>query len=796
MTVGRQLVKIFISAAVLTATVLGTSPAQALDANRDGAIRVALLSRAVHPGGIEAAKICADLEKVIKASQSGVPVKVTHEPLNQSRTLLGWWHHPDSRADRERLLAGSYDYILLAETDEIAGEYPELFFEGVRCVSQAAQSANARVVLVLMAKPGSSFRDTRFLRLANTVYRVGDGCGLEVIPAAFAWNETLARNRMEGNSPMRARVNAFLTAATAFCQLTGSRFPKGALQADWTTKKTTEVLALSAREAVAKARVRKHYVGEFPGVVRVQPRVRKRLKVYVPNAAEDDALGENFRFILDTACQEWFWKTPNDWYREGFDRNSMAFDLVYADMQQMNMYLDAELYTSLELPPAGRSAPLEAVFRRNPIDTNSGTNTLKVLETLLMEGYDYAKKHDLVFIPYQIAWARAHQQNPKLTEFAEAGKENDWLTFMLANMIYTSVTGRYQRPTEKAKPQHTNVRHPRGYHDVCARIGYETIMQLSSLREPLNAVLLRSENYNVDERTPGFVGVRLLDKPEQEVRVLCAASVPGIVSLSQETLVFRPDDFDIEQTVRILPVTNNATVLFNFMANAQSDDKGVDGRNDQKPFLLNYDPSEEAAFVLNTDKVSPTGGFAAILKPTRRPCEIVRVSILHQGRVTEEVYFSPHDYDGAPVRLRPVAEDYAKGILRVSLRAQSYDRRYGGRQFDFVLSLARDGHAVPTVRVTSPVDGGVIAGPAFVTAAAEVTGTAEIRTLDIYLDHKRLGRSAADKCSVAVEQGPPQSRLPEGSYTVWAEATTADGVVVMSEPTTFSVSEQSATAGK
>jgi len=782
--------RLFVTVALAVTIVLGVFPSYALDVNKDGAIRVALISRATHPDGIEAAKICADLEKVLKAARSSVPVKVTHESLGQSRTLLGWWFHPDSRADRERLLAGRYDYVLLAETDDIAGEYPELFFEGVRCVSQAFKAVEARVALLLMARPSSSFRDTRFLRIANTVYRVGDGCGLDVIPAAFAWHETLARNRMDGSSPMRARANAFLTAATAYCRLTGSRLPKGALQADWAVKKTTEVLALSAREAVDIARTRRHYVGDFAGVVRVQPRVRRSLKVYGANAAEEDALAENLRFILDAAWQEYFWKTPNDWYREGFDRHSLAFDLVYGDMQQMNMYLDDNLYSSLGLRPTGRPAPLAAVFRRNPADTNGGLNTLRMLETLLIEGYDYAKKNDMVFIPYQIAWARAHQTNPKLTETLETGKDNDWLTFMLANMIYTAVTGRYQMPTEKSKPKHANAEHPHGYHDLCARIGYETVMQLASLQEPINAVLLRSENYHVDERAPGFVGVRLLDKPEQEVRVMCAASVPGVVTLSQETLVFKPDNFDIEQTVRIVPATNTPAVFFNLMVNAQSNDKSIDGRNDQKPFLLNYDPDAEGALGLKAATNSAAGGPAAVLTLTGRPCEIVQVSVRHQGVVTEDVYFSPYDYAGATVRLRPTAEDYAKGALAVSLNVQSEDQRYGGRQFDFSLPLARARRVVPAVRITAPVAGSFIDGPAFVKAAAEVANAADIRSLEIYLGHKRLGRAAAAKLEVAVEQGPPQSRLPEGTYTVWAEVTTGEGLVVMSAPVTFHVREK------
>ena len=47
-----------------------------------------------------------------------------------------------------------------------------------------AQPAAIIAALVLMAKPANTFRDTRAMAVAEIVYRVGDGCGVEVIPAA------------------------------------------------------------------------------------------------------------------------------------------------------------------------------------------------------------------------------------------------------------------------------------------------------------------------------------------------------------------------------------------------------------------------------------------------------------------------------------------------------------------------------------------------------------------------------------------------------------------------------------
>jgi hypothetical protein len=759
-----------------------------LDTNGDGVIRMAWLSVPEQAGGIQAADICADMETMLKAARPGKPVRVALEPVAHARSLMGWWYHPDSEAMRTQLFGGGYDVILLAEHDEIVRDYPEFFFEGVRAVATQAKAAGIRTALAVMSKPGASFRDKRPQAVASTVYRVGDGCGVEVIPAAAAWRETLARNRLTGDSPVKARASAYLAAASVYCQLTGERnVPKAALEAYWTTKRTTEALALSAREAVASERTARQYSGPFSGVVRIDPRITKRLKIYVPNSFKDDPIRQNLQFILGTAFQDWFWKTPSDWYADGFDRYSSAFDLVYGDMQQMGLFLDGQYYTSLGQAPANLPPPCSAVFCRNPTADPQGLETLRRLEPILFEGYDYAKSKQLAFVPYQLAWARAHQANPRLVRADEPDRTNDWLNYMLANMLYTMVTDRYQPPPEKAKPRHANDDHPRGFHETCARIGFETMRQLATLSAPMNTVLLRSETYRISPEQPGFVGIRLLARPARETRVFCATDVPGAGQLSRETLVFTPENFDIEQTVRILPATNAPTLFVHFMASAQSEDKAIDGSNDRRPFLLNFNEQQPGDIVFDRQDVSPQSGLTVTLRPTLRPSDMLRASIVQNGRTTQELYFSPDHDGGSPVQLFPTAADYAKGVLPVTVHVTSPDRRYHGKHFDITFRLSSNGLPIPDVRVAAPEQGSVIDGPAFVTARAEAAPAASETAL--YLDHKRIGHAKASTCSAAVENGPPQSRLGAAFYTLWAAATTADGVVVASESVTFTVKE-------
>jgi hypothetical protein len=782
-------------ALALFACVAWLLPAAAadLDVNRDGMIRIALLSVPVQGGGIRSDRICEDLESMIKASKPGKPVRVVLEPLTKTRTLFGWWYHPEERASRSQLASGRYDSVLLAESDEIVRGYPELFFEGVRVVKEGLRAKGVPVALVLLAKPVETFRDKRVNALADIVYRVGDGCGVKVIPAALGWVEALTHNWVTGDSPIKVRANAFLAAAGIYCELTDERVPKAALETDWTTKKTADVLASSARDAVRQARLERHYSGPFNGIVRIDARIKKRLKMYVPNTSVEDPVRANFQFILDAAFQDCFWKTPADWYEKGFDRYASAFDLVYGDTRQMDLFLDGDNFTSVGQPLTNSPQPCVAVFCRNPEGDAEGQDALRSLESVLIEGYDYAKGKGLVFVPYQIAWARVWLANPSLIHKSVPGRSNDWLSYMLANMIYTMVTDRYQPVPEREKPHTVNPDHPHGYHELCARIGYDTMRQLSRLSMSENAVMMRTETYRIDAANPGFVALRLLDQPSSDVRVFCATDVPGVAQLSSEELIFTPGNFDIEQSVRVLPATNSPTLFFHFMAGARSEDKAIDGANDVRPFLLNYDESEKVSFDFDRKVVSPRLGFQVVLVPSRRPSDMVCASILQHGQMTEEVYFS-HDYfSGHRIRLYPSSEDYEKGMMQVTIRTTSSDRRFNGNSVDQVVRVSSDGETVPSVRVTSPAEGSVLAGPAFVTAQAEASSN-DVSEVSIFLGQKRLGKAASSVCSVMVEQGPPQSRLGVGDYALWAVANTTKGVVVSSDPITFRVREEPSAA--
>ena len=142
-------------AAALAATAAGDSILSRLpflskgpgfDFNGDGSVRIAVLSPAVHAGGIDAAVWATDLEGILKASVK-CPVRVGLVPLGKYRSMMGWWYAPDTDIEREKLVNGQTDLLLLAEHEEIVKRYPEFFFEGVRCVAALARANPEDLVL-------------------------------------------------------------------------------------------------------------------------------------------------------------------------------------------------------------------------------------------------------------------------------------------------------------------------------------------------------------------------------------------------------------------------------------------------------------------------------------------------------------------------------------------------------------------------------------------------------------------------------------------------------------------------
>jgi len=753
--------------------------ASVFDYNGDGVIRCAVLSAIEPKDGINLTFVCSDLEGMIRASAPGMPVKVTLEPIKESRTIFGWWYHPASSAARVRLRDAAYDFVFLAEKESIVTGYPELFFEGVyTTVNHLSRRKTSVMLLMAESQPSESFRDKSILNLAELTYRVGDGCSIGVVPAAFAWNNVLRHNILTGDSLLKSRAYSFLAAASIWSQVSGGKVPKGALATDWVVRKTASAMADSARNAAVDALRKKHYSGPFQGVVRIEQRMQQRYMLYQPGAAVNPDLQLGLEHIFNAAGQEVFQRSTADWYSEGFDRHSAAFDLVYGTVREMELFQDQRKYTSTEYISSNMPESLRAVYNRNMTSDKDELLTLRTLENLLIDGYDFARKHNCVFIPYQIAWARALSADPAYARPAPGKASNDWTSFMLANMIYTALTGSFQLPSQREKPHLYNEEHPRGYHAACARIGWQCMRQLSDLNSRRNTVIAGSESWFVDQTNPGFLSLRLLEPPRENVRVLCEPAAPGTITLSRNLLEFTPENYNIEQTIRCTATGAEANRFCAVLVKAESRDVNIDGALAQRTFLLNYDEKMSVGFTPSPTELTLKDQSYFMLKPDARPVDVVHLQVYQNGVETAAVYFSPNFYDNYPLCLFPTREALLQGECRVTLRAASKDRRFNNFEQELVFKIKTGGVDLPDIRLVAPPAGIAVRGPAFVTADAVVEGTLEPCELSLFCGKKRLGLVSGPRLQSPVEMGPPQSRLPAGTYPLWAAVRLQNGLVV------------------
>jgi len=764
--------------------------ASQFDHNGDGVVRCAVLSGIEPKEGLNLALVCSDLEGMIKADSPGVPVRVSVEPIKESKTIFGWWYHPASRVARVELMEAAYDFVFLAEKESVINSYPEIFFEGVYTTVNNLTSRKTRVMLLMVeSKPSASFRDKSIYNLAALAYRVGDGCGVEVVPATFAWNDVLRHNILTGDSLLKNRTSSHLAAASIWCQGTGSKVPKGALTTDWVVKKTAIALAVSARDAVGEARRKKHYSGPFKGVVRTESRMQQRYMIYQPGAAINPDLQLGLEYVFNAAGQEVFQRSTADWYSDGFDRHSAAFDLVYGTVREMELFQDQRKYTSTEYISEKMPKSLRVVYNRNMTSDKDESLTLRTLENLLIDGYDFARKNNCVFIPYQIAWARALAADPAYARPAVGKAANDWTSYMLANMIYTSLTGSFQLPPQRDKPYVYDEVHPRGYHTVCAQIGWQCMRQLSDLNSWQNTVVVGSESWFVDAVNPGFLALRLLEPPSEKVRVLCQPNAPGTITLSQNILEFTPENYNIEQSIRCTAEGETINQFCSVLVKAESRDSNIDGAVAQRPFLLNYDDKNAANFTTSKTTLTLKDQSYVMLKPDTRPVDVVHLRVLQNEVETSSVYFSPNFYEEYPICLFPTKEALQKGECRVNLYAASKDLRFNNFAQELVFKINTNGVKIPDIKIIAPAPEVVIKGHAFVNAEAVVEGVGKPCELSLFCGKKRLGLVNGPRLQSAVEMGPPQSRLPPGRYPLWAAVRLKSGVVVATDVSTLVVSE-------
>ena len=748
------------------------------DCNRDGAIRITLLAPEELGGNVRASHIAADLERII-AAENNLPVHVFHERID-SESIMGWFYNPKNADARAGLADGLSDMLLIAERSSVISQYPEFHFEGVRAVADAAKKKNIRCMLLNTANPARSFRDRSTQKNTEIAYRIGDGCGIDTVPVAPAWITTLKLNRLRGDSPSNARAYAFLAAACVRSAFDGkTKIADSAFSSDWTTAPLLRELAASAFESAAEERSTIHYRGPFQGVIAVNAKEPQALAIFAPSGNSDDPVRRNLDALLSAAGITAVWRSPDNWYRNGDDFYDTSFDLVFGDTIQIERLLNPMRFSSLYAPPKNIDMPVLAMY--TPISAANAGTIADTLESSLFAGYDYAREHGIRYIPLPLAWAKICHAAP---EIAKSPDGSDWPTCMLADMLYTAMTGRYQAVDTATQPSAT-MQHP-DMRVRCAQIGHDTMIGLSSLQDRENALITRCENLVAVTNRSLTAAIRLRDRPSSPVKVLCAIDNIQAATLSKPELLFTPEDYNIEQQVEISAAEGEAPGAVLFIIRSESEDRHINNQSAMHRVVFNFDkkPGRSVRFA---EPSLPTNAVTTLIADAQ-PAFPVFAKITQNGLPPQTKILAPDDLAGIPVAFHPTAEDYRKGAINVTVELKSEDPRFDSSTSQHRLTLAGRPSHFPQLESLTP-EGKCVIGPAFVEIAAKWSSAKELAQTSIFLGRRKIGDSKGNACTAAAETAAPPSRLPPGKYTIWSETITSDMFPVASRTFELSVSE-------
>ncbi len=131
------------------------------------------------------------------------------------RSLTEAYYYPAYRDATRAAVAGDYDYLVILPETTWLYNYPEMTFDGVLQMSRKALAVGTTPLLLMPGTGTSAYINT----LGTNSYRIGNGCGIHVIPGGYA--------AQSANQLSMTTNQAYLLAATIFTKITGLNAASG-----------------------------------------------------------------------------------------------------------------------------------------------------------------------------------------------------------------------------------------------------------------------------------------------------------------------------------------------------------------------------------------------------------------------------------------------------------------------------------------------------------------------------------------------------------------------------------------
>lgn len=491
-------------------------------------------------------------------------------PPNQGlsgRSLMTWYYWPDTWDTTQALLKQGWDSIVVMDDPYVASMTQEYHFEGVRAVTEVARTAGTEPMVVMLWSSGT----TSLAKFAEGAYRVGDGLGLNVVPAGYAW-DNLGSLKDSGTRPT-AR-GAYVTAATIYSRLHGRSAAASTYRPAEMTEQDCVAIADIALQTVQAEQANSHYSGPYAGATRYLGINQRFVQTAVYQSSSTGALSANmsgFHGVLNG--------------------NYLQFQSPTASTIPLDIGHKVDL--AITYPPY--STYLRPALWKNTVlidykyDVTSPKNMRYNLDTVISNHAGTMSPQDIAngaaFCPNHLVWAKLRAMYPTMPYVgADLGHYSAEFFAGISSMLYTMTTGHCAIGPEPAPGAST-------YNTWLARkVGYETAVQMCTFRQRVHGfeVVTTDKNSRLTAAAVEPVKVRFYYQPTSNVTVSISAEPADVVDISSTELTFTPANFSTQQTVTVTLRQNySATTPLKLKLVTSSADEIFNGLTEQWDYLVN-----------------------------------------------------------------------------------------------------------------------------------------------------------------------------------------------------------------
>lgn len=522
-------------------------------------------SQAYKPSAEQAfppAEVAAQLREILSADPAvSKPVTVQVEDYGAKQTLMSWFYWPDSQNSTLELLRGDWDYVVMLDDPYVASSHPQFLLEGVQAVSAVVRSAGGTPLLVMQWSSGS----TSLSAFAEAAFRVGDGAGIGVVPAGYAWGNVPPALRDSGVRPTPR--GAYVTAASIFSHMVGrsasasSYLPAGVPPAD------RDSLATAAWNAVQSAPTQTHYSGAYHGSVRfLSAPIRKRdIAIWGHGFSTETGMILALRdHVLPAA---------------GLNGVTRVSSNAPTTMQDILFRRDSISYTNTR----------HCAYFRYQID-NGAKSMIEWLNSFSIPAAEAVTAQQstakpIFHLPIYIALARIRAAHAEIAVQTDGHHWSSVFNNATAAILYTLASGRCpvgDEPADKGSDA--------WQHWFARKTGYEVAWQYGTMRTrvPGFEVLpgtISASTTNVTTTGDETLTVRFLYPPESPVTVSVGVDKSAALMVYPNTLTFTPENHSEKQTIRLRALPGNSSsekVVVN--VTTLSDDEVFSGLRDEWDF--------------------------------------------------------------------------------------------------------------------------------------------------------------------------------------------------------------------